>query len=419
MIRETMNPDETEAEYKTAEHSKYKKIYEKYSDKLYSICNEQCDKVTGKRDYDKNSEVYNRTLNEKINQLNQKIIEIVSKVDYAKIEYNETKFNNFSDMTYGHDGLLDLANLLFNRYPVLKKIISDKYDFVFIDEYQDTRANIIKNLLDISMETGNFTVCLFGDTMQAIYTDGIGNVESYINNGNLFYIPIPDNFRCSQEVLDLINTLRLDDIKQEVALKRKTSGEFETMNERHGNVEILYAICDKKPTAFDEKQIKDTYINDIDKLISIAESKFQDYKVLLLTNKAIAKKVGFENLYRIFDERYIEVSDRMDDYLKMIQITDLCELCYNFVEKQYNYLIKTIKQSGFVIRRLSDKINLSDTISKFLTDDLSLQKALDLAFELKLLKKSDSFIRCVERNNQFLTNIQNDAIYQEFVTVQS
>ena len=414
VIRKEMKEDETEAEYKTAEHTKYKKIHEKYEDKLYSICKEQCEKATGKREYDKNPEYYNNDLNQKIDQLNQKIIDIVSEVDCTKITYNETKFNSFRDMTYGHEGLLDLTNLLLNKYHVLRKIISDKYDYVFIDEYQDTRANIIKNLFDIAEHADNFSVCLFGDTMQAIYPDGVGNVDGYISKGDLLYIPIPDNFRCSHEVLDLINTLRLDDIKQKVALKCKPSGDFETMDERHGNVEILYAICDKKPTSIDDQQTKNAYLEDVDKLIKIAESKVQEHKVLLLTNKAIAKKVGFENLYRIFDERYIEVGERMDDYLKMIQITDLCQLFYNYVERKYNHVIKTIKQSGFVIRKIEDKKKLSDIINDFFVDDLSLQGALNLAFELKLLKKTDSYVRCIEKNNKFLNDAQNNSKYQEF-----
>lgn len=414
VIREEMKADETEAEYKTKEHSKYKKKHEKYEDKLYSICKEQCRKVTGKREYDKNPQYYNDDLNIEIDQLNQTILNIVSEADYAKIIYNQTKFNSFRDMTYGHDGLLELTNLLFDKYPVLKRIISDKYDYVFIDEYQDTRANIIKNLLDIADQTDKFNVCLFGDTMQAIYPDGVGNVEGYISRGNLLYIPKPDNFRCSQEVLDLINTLRLDGIKQKVALKRKPSGDLETIDERHGKVEILYGICDKKPTSFDDQQTKEAYSKDIDKLINIAESKLQENKVLLLTNKAIANKVGFENLYRIFDERYVEVGERMDYYLTMIQITDLCELCYDYVEKKYNNLIKTIKQSGFVIKKLADKKEIINIINKFFDANLSLQKALDLAFELKILKKSDSYVLCIERNNQFLKGAQNNRKYQEF-----
>ncbi|HEY5587711.1 MAG TPA: UvrD-helicase domain-containing protein [Candidatus Paceibacterota bacterium] len=414
VIREEIKADETEAEYKTKEHSKYKKKHEKYEAKLYSIYEEQCQKVTGKREYDKNPQYYNNYLNIEIDQLNQKILDIVNEADYAKIIYNKSKFNSFRDMTYGHDGLLELTNLLFEKYPVLKRIISDKYDYVFIDEYQDTRANIIKNLLEIADQTDQFNVCLFGDTMQAIYPDGVGNVDDYISRGNLLYIPKPDNFRCSQEVLDLINTLRLDGIKQEVALKRKPSGDFETRDERHGKVEILYGICDKKPTSFDSQQTKDAYSEDIDKLINIAESKLQENKVLLLTNKAIAKKVGFENLYRIFDERYVEVGERMDYYLMMIQITHLCELCYNYAEKKYNNLIKTIKQSGFVIKKLADKKDLIDSINKFFDDNISLKKALELAFELKILKKSASYVLCIERNNQFLEDAQNNRKYQEF-----
>lgn len=47
MIREEQSENISEADYKRAEHEKYKKIYGKYSSKLYNICKENCEKVTG------------------------------------------------------------------------------------------------------------------------------------------------------------------------------------------------------------------------------------------------------------------------------------------------------------------------------------------------------------------------------------
>ena len=142
MVRAEQTEGISEAEYKKAEHEKYKDVYSKYASKLYSICKENCEKVTGKREYDKDPAMYNQSLNCRIKILNERISEIIEEKDYSRIYYNETKFDSLGDLSYGHDGLLAIFHLMFGKYSMLGKIIADKYDYLFIDEYQDTRAQI-------------------------------------------------------------------------------------------------------------------------------------------------------------------------------------------------------------------------------------------------------------------------------------
>ena len=176
MIREDKADSISDADYKKAEHEKYKKTYSKYSSKLYSICKENCEKVVGKRDYDKNPELYNEQLNNRIKSLNAIISGLIRDKSSSSIYYNETKFNSLNELSYGHDGLLVIFHLLFEKYPLLGKIIADKYDYVFIDEYQDTRSEILNDLLSLPTKY-ELTIGLFGDSMQSIYSDGVGDVE--------------------------------------------------------------------------------------------------------------------------------------------------------------------------------------------------------------------------------------------------
>ena len=57
IIRGTKPDSISDSDYKKSEYEKYKKLYGKYASKLYSICKENCEKVTGKREYDKNPEL--------------------------------------------------------------------------------------------------------------------------------------------------------------------------------------------------------------------------------------------------------------------------------------------------------------------------------------------------------------------------
>ena len=57
-----------------------------------------------------------------------------------KISYNETPFNSLLYGGLGHNDLITFTKLAVDRFPIIKKKISDKYQLIFIDEYQDTSA---------------------------------------------------------------------------------------------------------------------------------------------------------------------------------------------------------------------------------------------------------------------------------------
>lgn len=257
MVRAEQLKEQKETDYKKAEHEKYKRVYEKYASNLYRICKENTEKVTGKREYDKDPEGYNEFLNKKIRLLNEKIMDIIAGKEYSAIYYNQTKFDGLNDLSYGHDGLLVLFHLLFGKYPLLGKIISDKYDYIFIDEYQDTQKEVLCDILTLS-QTYGVAIGLFGDNMQSIYDEGIDDLDIFINDGTLETILKEDNFRCSYEVLDVINSLRLDSLNQNVALKKLDNGIYEKEADRHGFVKVMYSLVDSKPSAFSSSKRKES-----------------------------------------------------------------------------------------------------------------------------------------------------------------
>ena len=418
MERLELGDGDNEKEHKKIEHERYKKIYSKFVDKLYSVKNETCSKVTGKREYDNDPSFYNNALNDQIDSLNEYIKNIVEASDHAKIHYNETKFDSLRDLTYGHDGLLIIAHLLFEFYPVLGKIIKDNYDYIFIDEYQDTKMEVIQDLLALTKQKDGdkkLTLCLFGDSMQAIYSDGIGSVNSYIDAGELVLIPKADNYRCSYEVINLINNLRLDGIKQEVALAKLPTGEYQPEMDRHGDVRIFYSVCGQRPNAFSSPEDKVKHSLRVDQLINETKKDCENAKILMLTNKAIAEKEGFRHLYKVFDDRYVEVSDRMDNYLKRIQVSDICEICNFYKEKNYNPIIKTIRSGGYVIHSLQDKAKLQDIIGELLTNrNLSIYEAFQYAVLNKLIKPTETCQNTLNSNKQYIQELTSNVQYQIF-----
>lgn len=415
MERSIQSEDVSEVDYKKNEYARYKSLYNKFANKLYLMENKIFPKVPGKVNYDKDPEKYNKKINIHIEELNQKIKKKVNDIDCATIEYNKTKFNDLNKVSFGHDGLLEIVKLLFDTYPMFKKIISDRYDYIFIDEYQDTKSSIIEAFISMTEVENKFTIGLFGDSMQSIFKEGIGNVATYIESGALYSIQKKDNYRCSYEVLELINTLRLDDVVQEVALAKSSNGQIEDEDTRHGEVKIFYSIYESKPNVRSLPEDKEAYLSAVESLIEIAQKETLNAKTLLLTNKAIAEKEGFLCLYNIFNDRYsTEVTDRMDDFLSKSGVTELCELSYNYMAKKYNEVVVKIKNTGFDIKNMNDKVRLQKAFSSFIETDRSLFDAINFAIDSKLIKQPDSLKYMLKSNERFMLELKQDSIYQDF-----
>lgn len=395
------------------EHKDYKKCYEKYASSLHSVLKETVPKVVGKREYDKNAAEYNNRLNTNIINLNKKIECLIKEQDYNKVRYNETRFDSFKDLSFGHDSLLQIASFLFEKYPLLSKILQDKYDFIFVDEYQDTNKIIVDIFLNKIPSDSKTIIGLFGDSMQGIYDDGIGDVEEYIANGLLKKVEKEDNYRCSEHVIKFINQLRNDGLKQAVAFKTK-NGEVETKLDRQGEVKLYYSIYKGSRTESGNPQNKEEYLQHLNSVIKHVDDNNKGYKKLMLTNKSIASEVGFENLYNVFNDRYVDVKEEIEIDLTRLQLLDLAKLSKAYSKKDYNFIITELKKAGFLIETIKDKEKTSSILDKIVASEHGAIELLELAFENKLLKKSDSYSSCIDRKEAFLSEILKDELYQTF-----
>nr|WP_281504471.1 UvrD-helicase domain-containing protein [Chromohalobacter sarecensis] len=404
-------------ELKKANHDDYKKTYKKYAKLKYIAIGEASPKELGKREYDKAPDEINQTLNENIAELNTEVRQIIESKNHRRIRYNESRFDRFNDLSFGHDSLLKITSLLFQRYPKLGKILADKYDFILVDEYQDTHEDVVEVFLKHLTQDRQTTIGLFGDAMQSIYSDGIGDVRAYIESGDLVEIPKEDNFRCSEQVINFVNALRGDALRQEPVFKIRNDGTKETLEDRQGQVRLLYAIWgDSKPHTHSSPEDKQVYLDFVDKLIDLVDDEGGPYKKLMLTNKSIAGKVGFFALYKIFSDRYTEVKDELERVFSSIQVLDLVELCnaYSGSKKRYNFILTELKKSGFVLNKLEDKEKIVAAFEKITSGDLSIAQTLEIAFEKRMIRKSDSYLAYIERRDTFLADLEKDNEYQKF-----
>lgn len=395
------------------EYKDYKECYKKYASTLHRIKNETVSKVVVKKNYDEERCKFNSELNANITKLNNEIEIIIKEKDYNEIRYNETRFDNFDELSFGHDNLLYMASLLFKNYPLLSKILQDKYDFIFIDEYQDTNKGIIDIFLTKIPVDSKIIIGLFGDSMQGIYDDGIGDVEEYINNGTLLKVEKEDNFRCSEQVVNFINQLRNDNLKQEVAFKTQNDIE-ETIDDRQGEVKLYYSIYEGARTPGGTPRNKEEYLKHLNSVIKKVDEDNNGFEKLMLTNKSIASKVGFANLYKVFSDRYQEGNERIEKELGKLQLLELAELSKAYSLRNFNFVITELKKTGFQINSIEDKDKINLILNQIVAKECGAIELLEMAFENKIIKKSDVYKSYIYRKDAFLNDIREDKFYQTF-----
>ncbi len=408
---------------KSEEHERYKKAYEKLERRRQSVLSELTPKVTGKRDYDKNPKTYIAQMNKLIAEVNQEIRAKLAARKHDEFFYNETKFDNFSELSFGHDGLIAIACKMFDQFPVLGKIVSDRHDCIFIDEYQDTNADVIRVLLRCLPGPPETVIGLFGDSEQAIYSEGIGSAQKHVKANEIVLVEKKDNYRSSQQVIDFANQFRTDGLEQEVALKTLEDGTTETPESREGSVRLLYDFAPDKVETGDKTQDRKTnaalFREALDDLVGRASQNLPGYVQLKLTNKSIANDVGFGRLYQIFDDRYSEPRDRMRrtlDRLQFEEIVNLTTLHQSLPgdRRAYNRLITGLRKQGFSISSVSDKAKLDKMLRAFTAKDLSAYKAVEFAVEAGLIRISESHAAFLTRRDELLARLKGDSVFEAF-----
>lgn len=207
------------------------------------------------------------------------------------IQYKE--FVRLREGIISHDELLIIANCLFEKYPKLSSIVKDKYKFIFIDEYQDTSKAVVATFLTHFKKSKKKNIIgFFGDAMQSIYEDGIGNLDEFKGDDadTVNEIPKKQNRRNPQLVIDLANKLRTDGIIQEPSTDPNAPNMVDGVV-KQGT--ILFIHSTDGDISKVEEILRDVYNWDF--------KNSKETKELNLTHNLIAGKAGFRYLMDIYD----------------------------------------------------------------------------------------------------------------------
>lgn len=299
-----------------------------------------------------------------------------------KIEYSEYG-RKFEEGQITHDDVIEFSNKLFEKYPKILKIVSDRFPYIFVDEYQDTEERTVKMLLDHLLKAKNYNglVGFFGDSMQSIYDRGIGKIpQEYIDGGILNFITKDENFRCSEEVINVLNKIRTN-------IQQKPAGK-----NRKGSV--LFVDCNGSGDISDYEKVRDY-------LVDNQGWNIKKTKILLLTHKDIASKAGYEELLKTYDKLSFgrDKLFKKDEVYSDFFLNKLEVFVSYYKDKKYSEFINMLGKQGFSVTKHEDKVEIDSHMKEVLRlrDSSSVKQVLEYVITNKLLAKPTRMVDFEEK----------------------
>lgn len=311
------------------------------------------------------------------------------------ISYNQAPFNSLYRGALGHDDLISFTRLAVERFPVIKKKISDKYQVVFIDEYQDTATDVLQ-IFYSSMIGKKSKLYLLGDKMQQIYRNYNGEFETYFNIFNKS-INLSVNYRTTPKIVSILNKIYNDECYKQTAYEKN----------KDENMDFLPEV---------------RIVTDIEKNVSELMEQYKDSLILYLSNKSRFYNIGVGELYDAYSgmEKYsfgkkynavdvltkeeIRENDALLSFLFTVNI-----IVDYFTKEFYGEVFRIMRKAGtyfncekFIIRKHIDKHLVKDKLDDIvaLYNELSttVDDFLSLCAEKKYIRE-EFYSAVVEEND--------------------
>jgi DNA helicase-2/ATP-dependent DNA helicase PcrA len=319
------------------------------------------------------------------------------------ISYNQAPFNSLYRGALGHDDLISFTRLAVERFPVIKKKISDKYQVVFIDEYQDTATDVLQ-IFYSSMIGKKSKLYLLGDKMQQIYRNYNGEFETYFNIFNKS-INLSVNYRTTPKIVSILNKIYNDECYKQTAYEKN----------KDENMDFLPEV---------------RIVTDIEKNVSELMEQYKDSLILYLSNKSRFYNIGVGELYDAYSgmEKYsfgkkynavdvltkeeIRENDALLSFLFTVNI-----IVDYFTKEFYGEVFRIIRKAGtyfncekFSIRKHIDKRLVKDKLDDIvaLYNELSttVDDFLSLCVEKKYIRE-EFYSAVIEENDyQLVKNVK-------------
>lgn len=298
------------------------------------------------------------------------------------------------------EGVMDFSDLISNTLKLFRtrknilKEYQDRFDYILIDEFQDT--NFAQNELAIMLSGEKKNIAVVGDDDQSIYRFRGSSVSNIIQFRKRFpkatIVTLINNYRSTQEILDRSYKLIQNNNPDRLEVKEKLNKKLISARKKSGE-KIKFIFKNRSEDEADE------VTNIIENIIKEKKFDYKDIAILVrandhaetFVNALERKKIPYQFLGpgRLFQQE--EIKDLIA-YLKTL---------YNFEDSVSLYRVLNMKIFNFDGTEISSLLNLSkkrnyslfETLTK--TDEIFLKKETkDKFLEIhKMIKRHLNLIK--------------------------
>ena len=116
--------------------------------------------------------------------------------------------DNVGKNSLNHAEVIAISAAFLANKPLMRQVLIRKHPVLLIDESQDTQKDLIDAFFALQAEhPDQFSLCLFGDTMQRIYADGKIGLERAVR-ADWEKPALAVNHRCPKRIVTLLNQIR-------------------------------------------------------------------------------------------------------------------------------------------------------------------------------------------------------------------
>ena len=185
--------------------------------------------------------------------------------------YKEYAKRCFLSGAMDFDDLLLKTNLLFRDHPEIAENYQKRFDYVLVDEYQDT--NYAQYLIVKKLAAIHNNICVVGDDAQSIYSFRGARIENILNFRNDYpgykTFKLEQNYRSTQTIVNAANSIIAKN-------KRQIPKTVFSEKEQGKPIKIISALTDNEEGFLVAQEISQLQLRD--------HYNFSDFAILYRTN---------------------------------------------------------------------------------------------------------------------------------------
>lgn len=210
--------------------------------------------------------------------------------------------SDYANGILGHSDILKIGPEFIAEHRLMQTVLTRRFPVIFVDESQDTHPAFVNALCQVARAVPQgFCLGFFGDPVQKIYLQGVGPIPP---EEGWQTFEKPENFRCPQAVLRVINRIRAEDDQLEQTHGRHVVENGEAVPVE-GSARVLILPADDRRQGRLEEARHWLADQDDDEGWLVEEDE-EALRLLVLVHRMAAKRLGFPKLYSALNDKASE-----------------------------------------------------------------------------------------------------------------